>query len=152
MKDLRHNAIRDLIAHSRVSNQDELRRKLRRRGIQVTQATLSRDIHELRLSKGPGGYSFPNENGNGGAAAIDDAPPSVEQMLDSFGMRVVHAVNQVIVRTVMGGAQPVAAALDRENWPEVAGTIAGDDTVLVICLDQRRATDVEARLRKILES
>ena len=67
-------------------------------------------------------------------------------------MRVVHAMNQVIVRTVMGGAQPVAAALDRENWPEVAGTIAGDDTVLVICLDQRRAADIEARLRKILES
>ncbi|HVN02760.1 MAG TPA: hypothetical protein VMT86_00005 [Bryobacteraceae bacterium] len=153
MKDLRHNAIRDLVAHSRVTNQDELRRKLRRRGFQVTQATLSRDIHELRLFKGPGGYSLPNGNTNGSTAAVaDDAPPSVEEMLNSFGMRVVHAMNQVIVRTVMGGAQPVAAALDRENWPEVAGTIAGDDTVLVICQDQRRAADVEARLRKILES
>jgi len=153
MKDLRHNAIRDLIAHSRVTNQDELRRKLRRRGFQVTQATLSRDIHELRLFKGPGGYSLPNGNSNGAAAAVaDDAPPSVEEMLNSFGVRVVHALNQVIVRTVMGGAQPVAAALDREDWLEVAGTIAGDDTVLVICQDQRRAAEVEARLRKILES
>jgi len=153
MKDLRHNAIRDLIAHSRVTNQDELRRKLRRRGFQVTQATLSRDIHELRLFKGPGGYSLPNGNANGSAAAgADDAPSSVKEMLNSFGVRVVHAMNQVIVRTVMGGAQPVAAALDRENWPEVAGTIAGDDTVLVICQDQRRAADVEARLRKTLES
>ena len=61
----RHNAIRDLIGHSAVSNQDELRRKLRRRGFEVTQATLSRDIHELRLSKGPGGYSLPNGNGHG---------------------------------------------------------------------------------------
>jgi transcriptional regulator of arginine metabolism len=61
-------------------------------------------------------------------------------------------MNQVIVRTVMGGAQPVAAAVDRENWSEVAGTIAGDDTVLVICQDQRRAAEIEARLRKILES
>ena len=153
MKDLRHNAIRDLVAHSRVTNQDELRRKLRRRGFQVTQATLSRDIHELRLFKGPGGYSLPNGNANGSAAAgADDAPSSVKEMLNSFGVRVVHAMNQVIVRTVMGGAQPVAAALDRENWPEVAGTIAGDDTVLVICQDQRRAADVEARLRKTLES
>lgn len=152
MKDLRHNAIRDLVAHSPVTNQDELRRKLRRRGFQVTQATLSRDIRELRLFKGPGGYSLLNGNGNGAATVIDDAPPSVEQMLDSFGVRVVQALNQVIVRTVMGGAQPVAAALDREDWPEVAGTIAGDDTVLVICHDQRRAADVEARLRKILES
>ena len=153
MKDLRHNAIRDLVAHSPVSNQDELRRKLRRRGFQVTQATLSRDIHELRLFKGPSGYSLPNGNGNGATAiTMDDAPPSVEDMLNSFGMRAVQAMNQVIVRTVMGGAQPVAAALDRENWPEVVGTIAGDDTVLVICQDQRRAADVEARLRKILES
>lgn len=152
MKDLRHNAIRELVAHSPVSNQDELRRKLRRRGFQVTQATLSRDIHELRLFKGPSGYSLPNGNGNGAnTATIDDAPPSVEDMLNSFGMRAVQAMNQVIVRTVMGGAQPVAAALDRENWPEVVGTIAGDDTVLVICQDQRRAADIEARLRKILE-
>ena len=153
MKDLRHSAIRELVARSRVSNQDELRRKLRRRGFQVTQATLSRDIHELRLFKGPSGYSLPNGNGNGATAAtIDDAPPSVAEMLNSFGMRAVQAMNQVIVRTVMGGAQPVAAALDRENWTEVVGTIAGDDTVLVICLDQRRAGEVEARLRKILES
>jgi len=153
MKDLRHNAIRELVAHSAVTNQDELRRKLRRRGFRVTQATLSRDIHELRLSKGPGGYSLPNGNGHGaGAAVIVDAPPTVEEMLDSFGMRVQQAMNQVIVRTVMGGAQPVAAALDRTDWPEVVGTIAGDDTVLVICQDRRRATDIEARLRKILES
>jgi len=52
----------------------------------------------------------------------------------------------------MGGAQPFAAALDHEGWPEVVGTVAGDDTVLVICADPRRATEVEARLRKILES
>jgi transcriptional regulator of arginine metabolism len=52
----------------------------------------------------------------------------------------------------MGGAQPVAAALDQEDWIEIAGTIAGDDTVLVICQDPRRAADVEVRLRKILES
>jgi len=153
MKNLRQNAIRELVARSPVTNQDELRRKLRHRGFQVTQATLSRDIHELRIFKGPGGYSLPNGNSNGGDATVaHDAPPSVEEMLDSFGLRVVHAMNQVIVRTVMGGAQPVAAALDRESWSEVAGTIAGDDTVLVICQDQRRAADVESRLRKILES
>jgi transcriptional regulator of arginine metabolism len=153
MKDLRHNAIRDLVALSPVTNQDELRRKLRRRGFRVTQATLSRDIHELRLFKGPGGYSLPNGTANGaGAAEEEDAPPSVEEMFSSFGVRVRRAMNQVIVRTVMGGAQPVAAALDRQDWPAVVGTIAGDDTVLVICQDQRRAGDVEARLRKILES
>ena len=82
----------------------------------------------------------------------DDAPPTVREMMESFGVRVSQAMNQVIVRTVMGGAQPVAAALDREEWPDVVGTIAGDDTVLVICRDLRRATEVETRMRKMLES
>jgi transcriptional regulator of arginine metabolism len=151
MKFQRHNAIRDLVAHSLVSNQDELRRKLRRRGFEVTQATLSRDLHELRLSKGPGGYSLPN--GNGASATLeDDGPPSVAEMMESFGLRAHQAMNQVVVRTAMGGAQPVAAALDRAGWPEVVGTVAGDDTVLVICPDTRRAAEVEARLRTILES
>ena len=151
MKFQRHNAIRDLLANSPVTNQDELRRKLRRRGFAVTQATLSRDIHELRLSKGPGGYSLPN--GNGAATAVeDDSPPSLADMIESFGLRVRQAMNQVVVVTVMGGAQPVAAALDHEGWPEVVGTVAGDDTVLVICPDPRRAGEVEARLRTILES
>jgi transcriptional regulator of arginine metabolism len=151
MKFQRHNAIRDLLSSSLVTNQDELRRKLRRRGFAVTQATLSRDIHELRLSKGPSGYSMPNGNGNH-AAVEDDSPPSVADMMESFGMRVRQAMNQVVVGTVMGGAQPFAAALDWEAWPEVVGTVAGDDTVLVICPDPRRAGEVEARLRKFLES
>jgi len=152
MKFQRHNAIRDLLSSSLVTNQDELRRKLRRRGFAVTQATLSRDIHELRLSKGPSGYSLPNGNGNSGAAIEDDGPPSVAEMIESFGLRVQQAMNQVVVVTVMGGAQPVAAALDHEGWPEVVGTIAGDDTVLVICPDPRHAGEVEARLRNLLES
>jgi transcriptional regulator of arginine metabolism len=152
MKFQRHNAIRELVAHSLVSNQDELRRKLRRRGFEVTQATLSRDIHELRLSKGPGGYVLPNGSSSASVAMADDAPPSVAEMIESFGLRASQAMNQVVVRTVMGGAQPVAAALDHEGWPEVVGTVAGDDTVLVICPDPRRAGEVEARLRTILES
>jgi transcriptional regulator of arginine metabolism len=154
MKLQRHNAIKNLLASSLVTNQDELRRKLRRRGFAVTQATLSRDIHELQLSKGPSGYSLPNRNGSNGGSSIteDDSPPSVAEMIESFGLRVRQAMNQVVMVTVMGGAQPVAAALDHEGWPEVVGTIAGDDTVLVICPDTRRAVEVEARLRTILES
>ena len=151
----RLNVIREVLANSPVANQDELRRKLRRRGFEVTQATLSRDIHELRLSKGPGGYSLPNGNGNGSFAAAaveDDAPPSVAQMIESFGMRVRRAMNQVVVGTVMGGAQPVAAALDYEGWPEIVGTLAGDDTVLVICADLRQASAIESRIRTMLES
>lgn len=153
MKPQRLDAIREVLAKSPVSSQDELRRKLRRRGIDVTQATLSRDIHELQLFKGPAGYALPNgHRGTAAAAVEDDTPPSIEEMIDSFGLRARQAMNQVVLRTVMGGAQPVAAALDRESWPEVVGTLAGDDTVLVICMDTRRAAEVEARLRTMLES
>ena len=152
MKHQRLDAIRELLTNTPVPSQDELRRKLRRRGIRVTQATLSRDIHELRLFKGPGGYSLPYTNGsNGSAAAVDDAP-ALAEMVESFGLRVRQAMNQVVVSTVMGGAQPLAAALDRAGWPEVVGTIAGDDTVLVICPDARRAAEIENRLRTMLES
>lgn len=156
MKLQRLNAIRQLVESSPVTSQDELRRKLRRRGFEVTQATLSRDIHELQLSKGPSGYALPGSNSGRGtsatAVAEDDAPPSIEEMIESFGLRARQAMNQVVLRTVMGGAQPVAAAMDRAGWAEVVGTVAGDDTVLVICADMRRAADVEARLRTMLES
>jgi len=155
MKGQRQNTIRDLIAESLVTSQDELRRKLRRRGIEVTQATLSRDIHDLRLVKGPSGYSLPTQNGHGSATATeddDDSPPSVAETLESFGLRVRQALNQVVIGTVMGGAQPVAAALDYEAWSEVVGTLAGDDTVLVICPDAKRASEVHSRLRIMLES
>lgn len=156
MKHQRLNAIREVLESSLITSQDELRRKLRRRGIDVTQATLSRDLHELRLFKGPGGYTLPNGNGHRGTspAAVeeDDAPPLIEEMIESFGLRARQAMNQVVVRTVMGGAQPVAAAMDHASWPEVVGTVAGDDTVLVICSDTKRAAEVEARLRTMLES
>ncbi len=153
MKVDRHNAIRELVSSSLINSQDELRRKLRRRGFAVTQATLSRDLHELHLFKGASGYTLPNGNGNGAAVAEedDDAPPGVAELIETFGLRSQQAMNQVVIGTVMGGAQPVAAALDYEQWPEVVGTIAGDDTVLVICPDMRLAAEVQTRLRKMLQ-
>jgi len=154
VKTQRLNVIREVLADTPMTSQDELRRKLRRRGIHVTQATLSRDMHELQLFKGPRGYSIPNGNGATHATAEteDDQQPTLKEMLDSFGLRVKQAMNQVVLSTDLGGAQPVAAALDREDWPEVAGTIAGDDTVLVICTDTRQAGEVAARLRMILQA
>jgi transcriptional regulator of arginine metabolism len=152
MKDQRLNAIREVLSSSLVANQDELRRKLRRRGIDVTQATLSRDIHELKLTKGPGGYALPGTAANGAQVEDDDAPPELAEMIDSLAVRVRQAMNQVVVGTVLGGAAPVAAAMDRAAWPEIVGTLAGDDTVLVICPDAKRAVEVEERIRKMLES
>jgi transcriptional regulator of arginine metabolism len=150
-KSQRHNAIRELVAGSLVTNQDELRRKLRHRGFAVTQATLSRDIHELRLFKGPGGYTLPKSDA-AGSADEDNAPPTLAEMIESFGLRARQAMNQVVVSTVVGGAQPLGAALDHEGWTEIVGTLAGDDTVLIICPDVRRASEVESRLRTMLES
>ena len=151
MKTERLDVIREVLTSSHVASQDELRRKLRRRGIHVTQATLSRDMHELRLFKGPGGYSLPNGHAAAQAHVEDDQPPLLGEVIESFGLRVRQAMNQVVVGTVIGGAQPVAAALDREEWPEVVGTLAGDDTVLVICSDARHANEVHSRLRKMLQ-
>ena len=145
MKQQRHTAIRDLLVTASVANQDELRRRLAGRGFHVTQATLSRDIHELRLMKGPRGYALPAED-----AEADDLP-SVTELLRSFGLEVRLAANLLVVITSTGSAQPVAAAIDYEEWPEVLGTIAGDDTILVICAGEPQARVLKRRLDGFLD-
>ncbi len=145
MKQQRHAAIQDLLAKASISNQDELRRRLAERGFHVTQATLSRDIHELRLSKGPNGYVMPS-------AAEDEEEdlPGIRDMLRSFGMEVRQALNLLVLVTTTGSAQPVAAGIDYEDWPEVVGTIAGDDTVLIICADEQRSSALKARIEEYI--
>ncbi|HVW78888.1 MAG TPA: hypothetical protein VHB45_14840 [Alloacidobacterium sp.] len=145
----RHNAIRELVGSSVISNQEELRRKLIRRGFDVTQATVSRDIHELHLYKGPNGYALPNGNGNGNGQAESDLP-SVYDVLRSFGLKVNQAQNQLVLITTSGSAQAVALGIDGEDWPEVVGTLAGDDTVLIICPDQKRASQLRTRLEEMI--
>ena len=130
-----------------MTSQDELRRKLVRRGFDVTQATVSRDIHEMRLYKGPNGYALPN---GVNAAEEDNDMPSVREVLESFGLKVKQAQNQLVLITTNGGAQPVALAIDHEDWDEVVGTIAGDDTVLIICPDQKRASQLRGRLEEMI--
>jgi transcriptional regulator of arginine metabolism len=144
MKQQRHSAIRELLVTASVLSQDELRKKLAKRGFTVTQATLSRDIHELRVYKGPNGYALP------GGADDDEDGPGVRQTLESYGLEVKQAQNLVVVITRTGGAQPVAATLDYEDWPEIVGTIAGDDTVLVICPDEKKATMLRTRMEELI--
>lgn len=145
MKMERHNAIRTVLSAGPILSQDELRRKLHRRGFDVTQATLSRDIHELQLYKGPSGYALPNGVGD------DEDMPTVDELFSDFALSVRQATNQLVVRTTTGGAQPVAASLDRENLADVLGTIAGDDTILVICQDEKRAGRLRQRLEGLLQ-
>lgn len=144
-KNDRHNVIRELVAAAGVSSQDELRRKLVRHGCDVTQATLSRDIHEMRLYKGPNGYALPN-----GGDYDDNDLPSIGDVLSSFGLKVKQAQNQLVLVTTAGSAQPVALGIDHEDWDEVVGTIAGDDTVLIICPDQKRASHLRERLEELI--
>jgi transcriptional regulator of arginine metabolism len=147
-KQERHSVIRQLVRAESIASQDELRRRLARRGFDVTQATLSRDIHELRLYKGPNGYAAPN--GNGHVEEEEDEQPAVDEVLSSFGVAVRQAQNQLVLRTTSGAAQPVALAIDHEEWSEVVGTLAGDDTVLIICPDPRRASSMREKLERMI--
>jgi transcriptional regulator of arginine metabolism len=146
MKVERHNAIRQLVTTRVVTSQDELRRLLLKRGHEVTQATLSRDLHALRLFKGPGGYQVPTAP----TANHDEDLPEIADILRDFGLRVRQAMNQLVVVTTQGSAQPVAAGIDDEGWPEVVGTIAGDNTVLVICPDAKSAATLKARIEGLI--
>jgi transcriptional regulator of arginine metabolism len=141
MKQQRHSAIRELLVNTAVTNQDDLRRKLAAHGFHVTQATLSRDIHELKLMKGPTGYALPSNGAND-----EEDGPGIREVLRSFGLEVRPATNLLVLITTTGSAQPVAAAVDYEDWPEVVGTIAGDDTVLIICPDEKQARALKSRI------
>lgn len=137
----RQAAIRDLVSREGIPNQDEMRRRLYRQGHRVTQATLSRDIHELRLVKTLEGYKLPQEE------TEDAFLPSVERLIREFVYKAVTAQNLVVVKTSAGSAQPVSAAIDAEEWDEVVGTIGGDDTILVIAPDSKQAEKVATRIR-----
>lgn len=141
MKQQRHHAIRELLAspgQGLIPSQDDLRVKLAARGHRVTQATLSRDIRELQLSKGPAGYRSRPE--------ADEALPGIGDLLASFALEVRPAGNLLVLLTLTGGAQPVAAGIDQQPWPEVVGTIAGDNTVLIICPDNGQALTLKNRI------
>lgn len=148
MKMQRQSAIRDLLGRNAISSQDALRRQLAGRGIRVTQATLSRDIRELQLFKGPQGYALPQEGQI--SAEESDALPAIADLLLTFGVEVRQAANLLVLLTARGAAQPVAAGIDDERWPECLGTIAGDNTVLLVCSDQVAADTLYQRLQAYL--
>jgi transcriptional regulator of arginine metabolism len=142
-KTLRQRAVLELLKHAPVASQEELQHALRKRGIRVGQATLSRDIRDLGLSKTPNGYSL----FHGDAAP---ALPPVSRLVREFVLEVRAAQNLLIVKTSVGSAQPVAAALDEESWPEAIGTVAGDDTILIVCPDKKGANRLAVRIQEML--
>jgi transcriptional regulator of arginine metabolism len=141
----RHKAILDLLDEGPVANQEDLQRQLHRRGFDAGQATLSRDIRELGLVKSAGGYSLPGRD-----VAVETDLPSVSRLVREFVTSVRAAQNLLVTKTSIGSAQPVAAALDEENWPEAIGTIAGDDTILIVCENNRAAGRLADRIQGML--
>ncbi len=121
----RRSAIAELVRSRRVSTQGELRRLLRARGIAATQATLSRDLAQLGARRAP----LP---GGGTAYEVDGAPAVRPGAMAELVVGVRDAAALVVVRTLPGAAQAIAAQLDRARLPAVAGTLAGDDTIFVV--------------------
>src|SRR5215813_3306568 len=135
MKAQRQSAIVDVVQREPIYNQELLRRRLRARGFDVTQATLSRDIKELGLVKrADGSYQRPTVAASPSRTA-EAAEAGARRMAREF-LRSFEAVQQLVVlKTDAGQANVLAISLDRASLPEVAGTIAGDDTILVITRD-----------------
>jgi transcriptional regulator of arginine metabolism len=144
-KTLRQRAILEALRSGPIANQEDLQRALRKRGFRVGQATLSRDIRDLNLSKTGAGYALPQ-----GEAAAALALPPVQRLVREFVLDARPAQNLLVVKTVIGSAQPVAAALDEQEWEEVVGTIAGDDAILIVCPDKDAAKKVAARIEEML--
>jgi transcriptional regulator of arginine metabolism len=141
---VRHNRITELISNEAIYTQEDLRKQLRRSGIHVNQATLSRDLRELGLVKTVNGYALP-------AAEEGVSPmPALENLLREFVVDVREAENLLVLKTTPGSAQPVAAALDSAELPEVVGTIAGDDTILIITATKAICHTVAERVREVI--
>jgi transcriptional regulator of arginine metabolism len=144
-KQQRHAEIRELIQSHRVSSQEQLRELLEQRGFEATQATLSRDIRELRLIKlhdadGGNHYTLPPESW--------DNAPALTRLLPALFLGAEGTGNLLVVKTMVGGAQAVAEAIDWEEWPEVLGTLAGDDTILIILRDAAQLSAIQRRLEE----
>jgi transcriptional regulator of arginine metabolism len=140
----RQQTIVELAQESPLPNQLELCKVLARKGFAVTQATLSRDLTELRLVKTPEGYILPNdENGT-------EPLPAVSRVVREFVREVRRAQNLLVIKTIPGSAQPVAVAVDAEGWDEVVGTVAGDDTMLVIVSNNKSAKGLQLKLEAML--
>lgn len=142
-KSYRQGQILKLIRSRRIHTQEDLAKALRAIGIPATQVTLSRDIRDLGLIKTPEGYT------QGVAESLNG--PDVITLAREFVQDIRVAQNLLVLRTPAGHANSVAVALDNAEWPEVTGTIAGDDTILVVAPDAKTAEALRAKFLKALK-
>jgi transcriptional regulator of arginine metabolism len=146
-KRYRQGQILKLVSGQPVASQDELRRRLVHLGLRVTQATLSRDLRDLKLVKTAEGY-----RSLASAAVRQEASPlpPLARALKEFLLDMRPAQNMLVLKTPPGGAQPLAAAVDGERWREVAGTLAGDDTILIITPSRGARAAIQKRMEEML--
>lgn len=149
MKNIRQSAILSIIEHQDIETQEELAQALRARGFAVTQATVSRDIKELRLLKvttGHGTYKY---------ATADRAEHSLSdrfvRIFVSSVISIAYAQNIIVIKTIAGSANAAAEAVDSMHWPEILGTMAGDNTILCVVHNEDEALEVIDKLNLLLQ-
>ena len=150
MKRYRYNKIKEIVQSQSIETQEELANALLAEGIEVTQATVSRDIKELMLIKiptGDGHYSYalsPEEN-------VVLSRSRINRLFQDSIIRVDSALNQIVLHTIPGSASAVAFSVDHAKWSEVIGTLAGDDTILLICRSVEEVDNVLKRIADLMK-
>ncbi|HON42716.1 MAG TPA: arginine repressor [Bacillota bacterium] len=147
MKARRHQRILDIVRSKPIQTQEDLSAELAREGMSVTQATISRDIKELRLIKAPVGdgsyrYTVPVDRN------IEDINRRIERVFREAVISVEDSDNIVVVKTLEGAAQAIGAIVDDLDWPEIVGSLAGDDTIFVVVKPADKAPEIMARFNK----
>lgn len=150
MKSIRHTRIKDIIENKVIETQEDLAEELRKRSIDVTQATVSRDIKELMLIKLPTGdgryrYAFPLEKN-----VVFSQSRMVRMFQDSV-TSIDYSENIIVIKTLPGAANAVASTLDYAKWPEIIGTVAGDDNILVVIKPIDAVKDIVQKLKNLSE-
>ena len=149
MKTARHARIREIIEKQVVETQEELATALKKQGFDVTQATVSRDIKELMLIK------VPTDNNKYRYAFSADQGPLISQsriarIFQETVLRIDASANIIVIRTMVGGAQPIAHAIDVSKWPQILGTVAGDDTIFVVVAPPEAVNEVIKKKKKLM--
>lgn len=148
MKSRRHSKILDIIAQYPIETQDELLTRLKNEGYKATQATISRDIKDLRLVKtlgSDGKYRYVSASKNS-----TDIRSNFSSLFASSVNSIDFAQNIVVIKTLSGMAQAVCAALDSNDYKAVVGTIAGDDTIFIACRSSQLAVSLTEELKKLI--
>jgi transcriptional regulator of arginine metabolism len=146
MKARRQAVIREIVAKEQIHSQEQLRTRLKARGYDVTQATLSRDIRDVGLVKRSSDGAYQHQGDELPVPA--SAGAALQRALAEYANGVDCVQQLIVVRTGAGMAQPLALAIDRAKLDEVVGTLAGDDTILVISRDARHARALARQLEE----